>query len=145
MLDRKKKAQYLTRKFVNHLMVDGKKEKAEKIFLDSLNFIYKKEKKDGMTIFFTALEKSKPLVEVRSVRRGGATYQVPVPLKEKRSLSLGMKWLIETARKKGGSFSLNLCLALIEASKNQGDCVKKRDSVHSIALKNRSFTHFRWF
>jgi small subunit ribosomal protein S7 len=145
MLDRKKKAQYLTRKFVNHIMVDGKKEKAEKIFLESLNFIYKKEKKDGMTIFFQALEKSKPLVEVRSVRRGGATYQVPVPLKEKRSLSLGMKWLIETARKKGGSFSLNLCTALLEASKNQGDCVKKRSSLHTIALKNRSFTQFRWF
>lgn len=145
MLDRKKKAQYLTRKFVNHIMVDGKKEKAEKIFLESLNFIYKKEKKDGMTIFFQALEMSKPLVEVRSVRRGGATYQVPVPLKEKRSLSLGMKWLIETARKKGGSFSLNLYAALFEASKNQGDCVKKRSSLHALALKNRSFTQFRWF
>lgn len=145
MLDSKKKAQYLTRKFVNHLMIDGKKEKAEKIFLESLNFIYKKEKKEGMAIFFQALENSKPLIEVRSVRRGGATYQVPVPLKEKRSLSLGMKWLINIARKKEGSVSSNLSMALLEASKNQGDCVKKREALHMIALKNRSFTHFRWF
>ncbi|AGI48894.1 30S ribosomal protein S7 (mitochondrion) [Nannochloropsis oceanica] len=145
MLNSKNKAQYLTRKFVNHLMINGKKEKAEKIFLESLNYIYKKEKKEGMATFFRALENSKPLVEVRSVRRGGATYQVPVPLQEKRSLSLGMKWLIDAARKKGGSASLNLCLTLLEASKNQGDCVKKRESLHIVALKNRSFTHFRWF
>lgn len=141
----KKKAQYLTRKFVNYLMISGKKEKAEKIFLESLRHIYKKEQKDGLTVFFHALENSKPLVEIRSVRRGGANYQVPIPIKEKRSLSLGMKWLIQTARKRGGSISLNLCWVFLEASKNQGECVKKRETLHSIALKNQSFTQFRWF
>lgn len=145
MLDTSKKAQYITRKFVNHLMKSGKKEKAEKIFLGSLNFIYQKEKKEGITVFLKALDNSKPLVEVRSVRRGGATYQVPIPLKEKRSLSLGMKWLIDASRKKSGPVALNLSSTLIEASKNQGDCVKKKDALHIIALKNRSFTHFRWF
>ena len=145
MLDKLKKAQFVTRKFVNHLMHDGKKQKAEKIFLETLNLIYKKEKKEGIIVFFKALENSKPLVEVRSVRRGGATYQIPVPLQEKRSLSLGMKWLIEVARKKNGPLTLNLAGALIEASKNQGDCVKKREALHLVALKNRSFTHFRWF
>ena len=145
MLDKIKKAQFVTRKFVNHLMEDGKKEKAEKILLETLNLIYKKEKKEGIIIFFKALENSKPLVEVRSVRRGGATYQIPVPLKEKRSLSLGMKWLVEAARKKRGTLVINLSATLTEASKNQGECVKKREALHMVALKNRSFTHFRWF
>ena len=145
MLDKLKKAQFVTRKFVNHLMHDGKKEKAEKIFLETLNLIYKKENKEGLIVFFKALENSKPLVEVRSARRGGATYQIPVPLHEKRSLSLGMKWLIEAARKKKGPLTPNLAAILMEASKNQGECVKKREALHLIALKNRSFTHFRWF
>ena len=145
MLDTSKKAQYITRKFVNHLMKSGKKEKAEKIFLESLEFIFRKEKKEGITVFLKALENSKPLVEVRSVRRGGATYQVPIPLKEKRSLSLGMKWLIDASRKKSGPVALSLSSTLIEASKNQGDCVKKKEALHVVALKNRSFTHFRWF
>lgn len=145
MLATNRKAQYITRKFVNHLMKSGKKEKAEIIFLESLNFIYKKEKKEGMTVFLKALENSKPLVEVRSVRRGGATYQVPIPLKEKRSLSLGMKWLIEASRKKSGPLVYSLSSTFIEASRNQGECVKKKDALHMVALKNRSFTHFRWF
>lgn len=140
-----KKTNYLIRKFINHLMVDGKKEKAEKIFLDSLNFIKLREKKEPLILFFYALYNSKPMIEIRSVRRGGASYQIPVPLKEKRSISLGIKVLLETAKKKGGSLSLNLAQTIIEASKNVGESVKKRESIHSTALKNRSFTHFRWF
>lgn len=145
MLDNIKQVQFVIRKFVNHLMHDGKKEKAEKIFLETLILIYKKEKIEGIIVFLKALENSKPLVEVRSVRRGGATYQIPVPLKEKRSLSLGIKWLLEAARKKKGAFPGNLAVALIEASRNQGECIKKREALHLVALKNRSFTHFRWF
>lgn len=140
-----KKVQYLTRKFINHLMYDGKKEKAEKIFLNSLNIIRLKEQKDGIFVLFRALDNSRPLIELRSVRRGGATYQVPVPLKENRSISLGIKWILEAARKKKGSFSETLSQALIESSKNIGESVKKREAVHGVALKNRSFTHFRWF
>lgn len=140
-----KKVQYLTRKFINHLMYDGKKEKAEKIFLNSLNIIRLKEQKDGIFVLFRALDNSRPLIELRSVRRGGATYQVPVPLKENRSISLGIKWILEAARKKKGSFSETLSQTLIESSKNVGESVKKREAVHGVALKNRSFTHFRWF
>lgn len=95
------KIQYLIRKFINHLMYDGKKEKAEKIFLNTLKILKLKENKDGILIFLKALEKCKPLVDIRFVRRGGASYQIPVPLKEKRSISLGIKWLLDSARKKG--------------------------------------------
>lgn len=140
-----KKVQFLTRKFINHLMLDGKKEKAEKIFLTSLNIIRLKEQKDGIFVLFRALENSRPLIELRSVRRGGATYQVPVPLKENRSISLGIKWILEVARKKKGPFSETLSQVLIESSKNIGESVKKREATHNVALKNRSFTHFRWF
>ena len=147
MIDWKKKKciHYLIRKFINHLMLSGKKEKAEKIFLTSLHSIQQREKQNPLGIFLKALENSKPAVEVRSVRRGGATYQIPVPLREKRGISLGIKWLIQASRKKKASLAQNLSIALVEASKNSGESVKKKESIHSIALKNRSFTHFRWF
>lgn len=144
-MENKKKINYLIRKVINHLMISGKKEKAEKIFLDSLNFIKLKEKKQPILVLFYALYNCKPIIEIRSVRRGGASYQIPVPLKEKRSISLGIKTLLETAKKKGGSLSYNLAQTIIDASKNSGDSVKKRESIHTTALKNRSFTHFRWF
>lgn len=140
-----KSIQYLTRKFINHLMISGKKEKAEKIFKESLDLIRFKEGKDGLLVFLLALENTKPFVELRSVRRGGATYQVPVPLYEKRSLSLSIKWIIDSARKRKGNSAWNLSQSFIESSKNLGESVKKRENIHGIALKNRSFTHFRWF
>jgi len=144
-LKKRKSLNYLIRKFINHLMISGKKEKAEKIFLNSLYFLQQREKQNPLEIFLKALENSKPVVEVRSVRRGGATYQIPVPLRENRGISLGIKWLIQASRKKKLSQVDNLSTVLIEASKNSGESVKKKESIHSIALKNRSFTHFRWF
>ena len=132
---------YLIRKFVNHIMFDGKKIKAEILFTNALS----KLKGDPISVFLRALNNSKPFVDIRSVRRGGATYQIPVPLKHKRSLSLSMKWIINNARKKKGSFEKSLSYILLEASKNQGESVKKKESIHLIALKNRSLTHFRWF
>lgn len=145
IIKNKESIHYLIRKFINHLMISGKKAKAENMFEKSLLFIKEKEKKNPIYVFFCALEHSKPCVEVRSVRRGGATYQIPVPLKEKRGISLAMKWILQAARKKKGSFERNLSNVLLEASKNQGDSVKKKESIHLIALKNRSLTHFRWF
>lgn len=145
MVLEKKRVMYLMRKFVNHIMVDGKKTKAENVFEKSLFFVKLKEHKNPISIFLKALKFSKPLVEVRSVRRGGATYQIPVPLREKRAISLSMKWILQAARKKKGIFPLNLANILVEASKNQGESVKKKESIHLIALKNRSLTHFRWF
>lgn len=141
----KKKVVYLVRKFVNHIMIDGKKTKAEYAFGKSLFFVKLKERQNPVVIFLKALNFSKPSVEVRSVRRGGATYQIPVPLREKRSISLSMKWILQAARKKEGFFPLNLANVLVEASKNQGESVKKKESIHLTALKNRSLTHFRWF
>lgn len=139
-------SRYLLRKFINHLMVDGKKEKAEKILFSCFFEISEKEKKNPFFIFLQAIKNSKPFLEVRSVRRGGATYQIPIPCLEKRGTSLSMKWILESARKKkGNSFSKNLSSVLLESSKNLGESVKKRELLHSVALKNRSFTHFRWF
>ena len=95
--------------------------------------------------FYWLFKNSLPYVEVRSIRRGGATYQIPVPLYEHRALSLAMKWILQCARKKGKSMSANLSQSVLEASKNQGDSVKKREALHALALKNRSLSHFRWF
>lgn len=137
---------YIIRKFINHLIVEGKKEKAEKLLYSCFLDLCEKEKHDPFFVFLQAIKNSTPHVEVRSVRRGGATYQIPVPCYEKRGISLGMKWILESARKKkGNSFSKNLSSVLIESSKSLGESVKKRDLIHSTALKNRSFTHFRWF
>lgn len=141
----RKKIHFLVGKFVNHLMISGKKEAAERLFMEALIHIHKRENKRGLFVFLKALENTKPTIDLRSVRRGGASYQIPVPLKEKRSLSMSIKWLIEVARKKGDNLALNLCNCLIEASRNQGDAVKKREALHLVALKNRSLTHFRWF
>lgn len=135
---------FLINKFTNHLMVNGSKIKAENLFVRSF-FLLKNKGESPIRIFLQALENSKPSVELRSVRRGGASYQIPVPLSEKRRISLSMKWVIEVARRRKNFFSGSLAEALIEASKSRGDSVKKKNNVHTIALKNRSLTHFRWF
>lgn len=141
-----KNFQYLVRKFINHLMLDGKKLAAEKIFKKVLLDLQKNERQLSLKIFLQAIENVKPLVEIRSVRRGGATYQIPIPLEEKRSISLGIKWLIDSARKRRNSNMVaNLSLVISEAAKNLGESVKKKESIHQIALKNRSLTHYRWF
>jgi len=145
VIQKKNYVQYVFKKFINHLMICGKKTKAESLLQKSLFYIKQKENRNPISVFLFAIEYSKPCVEVRSVRRGGATYQIPVPLKERRGISLAMKWILQAARKKKGSLEKNLSSILIEASKNQGDSVKKKESVHLIALKNRSLTHFRWF
>lgn len=139
------KIHFVVGKFVNHLMISGKKEAAERLFSEALLNIYKKENKSGLLVFLKALDNTKPTIDLRSVRRGGASYQIPVPLKESRSLSFSIKWLIEAARKKNDNLSVNLSNCFLEASKNQGYVVKKREAFHLIALKNRSLTHFRRF
>lgn len=145
MVLEKKKVLYLMKKFVNHIMVDGKKAKAEYIFTRSLFLVKLKEGQNPIVIFLKALNFSKPSVEIRSVRRGGATYQIPVPLRGKRAISLSIKWVLQAARRRKGVLSLNLANALVEASKSQGDSVKKKESINVTALKNRSLTHYRWF
>lgn len=144
-MKKKENVYFLIRKFINHLMVDGKKAKAESLFEKSLLFLKERDKKNPIFVFFCALEHSTPYVEVRSVRRGGATYQIPVPLNEKRGISLAMKWILQAARKKKGPFEETLPSVLLEASKGQGESVRKKESLHLVALKNRSLTHYRWF
>lgn len=134
-----KTMKFLIQKSIKFLIVSGKKEKAEKIFLKSLHIIKILEKKEGIFFLLKALKNLKPTLELRSVRRGGATYQVPIPLRERRSISLALKWLIDSARKKKSNLSLNLAQVIIEASKNLGENIKKRRSLDSAGLNNRGF------
>ena len=132
-------------KFVNNLMKDGKKSVAEKIFYDSLNLISKKENTDSpLDIFKKALKNAAPVVEVKSKRIGGATYQVPIDIPENRRMALAMRWIITFARsRKGNSMVDRLCSELVSASKNEGSTIKKKEDTHKMAEANKAFSHFR--
>ena len=132
-------------KFVNNLMKDGKKSVAEKIFYDSLNLISKKESTDSpLDIFKKALKNAAPVVEVKSKRIGGATYQVPIDIPENRRMALAMRWIISFARsRKGNSMVDRLCAELVSASKNEGSTIKKKEDTHKMAEANKAFSHFR--
>lgn len=133
-------------KIVNHLMRDGKKAKAEKILLTSLIKLKRIEKKDPIKTIQLALENVKPLVEVRSIRIGGSSYQIPVPLTKNRQYSLGIRWIIESARNRNAyKMSDNLFDELLDASKNQGASVKRRLTLHKLADANRAYAHYRWY
>lgn len=133
-------------KFVNHLMRDGKKSKAEKILLGSLIKLKKLGKDDPIEVIHLALENVKPLVEVRSVRIGGSSYQIPVPLAKNRQYSLGIRWIIESARNRNGyKMSDKLFDEFLEASKNQGASVRRRLTLHKLADANRAYAHYRWY
>jgi len=132
-------------KFVNNLMKDGKKSVAEKIFYDSLNLISKKESTDSpLDVFKKALKNAAPVVEVKSKRIGGATYQVPIDIPENRRMALAMRWIISFARsRKGNSMVDRLCAELVSASKNEGSTIKKKEDTHKMAEANKAFSHFR--
>jgi len=132
-------------KFVNNLMKDGKKSVAERIFYNSLDVISKKEKIDNpLEIFNKALKNASPVVEVKSKRIGGATYQVPIDIPENRRLALAMRWIISFARsRKGNSMVDRLSAELIAASKNEGSTIKKKEDTHKMAEANKAFSHFR--
>ena len=132
-------------KFVNNLMRDGKKSVAERIFYDSLNVIGKKEKIESpLDVFKKALRNACPVVEVKSKRIGGATYQVPIDIPENRRLALAMRWIISFARsRKGNSMVDRLSAELISASKNEGSTIKKKEDTHKMAEANKAFSHFR--
>lgn len=136
----------LLAKFINILMVDGKKSVAEKIVYRALDII--KEKKntdDALQIFQDGLEKIKPLVEVKSRRVGGSTYQVPIEVRPSRQIALAMRWLVEGSRKRGEkSMDARLAGELMDAIENRGSCVKKREDVHRMAEANKAFAHYRW-
>lgn len=143
-------------KFINNLMYDGKKSTAEKIVYDALSVASGRVKDEDMEggsggankaiiIFSTALENVGPMVEVRSRRVGGATYQVPVEVSPTRRRALAIRWLIGAARKRGDKgMALRLAGEFVDAYHKRGEAVKKRETVHSMAKANQAFAHFRW-
>ena len=131
-------------KFVNNLMLDGKKSIAEKLFYKSLDIIKQREKKDGLDIFKKALDNVSPLVEVKSKRIGGATYQVPTEVRDGRRAALAMRWLIQYSRsRKGQTMADRLAAEFIAASKGEGGSFKKKEDTHRMAEANKAFAHFR--
>ena len=132
-------------KFMNVVMESGKKAVAERIIYGALDQVEKKSGKDPLEIFLTALNNVKPMVEVKSRRVGGANYQVPVEVRPVRRMALAMRWLKESARKRGEkSMGLRLAAELIEASEGRGSAMKKREEVHRMAEANKAFSHFRF-
>jgi len=136
----------LVSKFINCIMWEGKKTVAQKIFYGAMDVIAEKIKdKDPLEVFNQAINNVKPLIEVRSKRVGGATYQVPKEVEKKRQLALAIRWITEAAReKKGRPMRLKLAEELIAAFKKEGAAVLKRENVHKMAEANKAFAHFAW-
>jgi len=132
-------------KFINNVMDAGKKSVAEKIFYNAIDQVESKAKvKDGLEIFRKALENVAPLLEVKSKRIGGATYQVPIEVSENRRLALAMRWIISYAKsRKGRTMADRLSAELIAAANNEGSSVKKKEDSHRMAEANKAFSHFR--
>lgn len=132
-------------KFMNHVMTSGKKSTAEKIVYGALDTVRERTRKDPMTVFESALENVAPMVEVKSRRVGGATYQVPVEVRPSRRAALAMRWLVEYARARGEkSMPQRLAGELMDAADNKGGAVKKREDVHRMAEANKAFAHYRF-
>ena len=132
-------------KLINSIMLDGKKTIAEKIVYDAIDKIKSKSKDEPLTVFNDAINNVRPTVEVRSRRVGGATYQVPVEVKTKRSQTLALRWLLSATRKrKSKKMSLSLFQELMDAYQKKGSAIKKREDTHKMAESNKAFAHFRW-
>ena len=133
-------------KLINSIMLDGKKTIAEKIVYDAIDKIKSKVKEDEpIKVFNQAIDNIKPTVEVRSRRVGGATYQVPVEVKTKRSQALAIRWLIDASRKrKDKKMSDKLFNEIFDAYQNKGSAIKKKEDTHKMAEANRAFAHYRW-
>ncbi len=135
----------LVTRFVNNMMVDGKKSLAFKVFYDSLNIVAEKTGEDPVEVWKKALTNVMPQVEVRSRRVGGATFQIPMQIRPDRKVSMAMKWLISYARKRNEkSMSVRLSSEIIAAAKEEGAAVKKRMDTHKMAEANKAFSHFRF-
>ena len=132
-------------KFIASMMYDGKKSLTERIFYGSLDLVGERAKEEALGVFKRALEQVKPLVEVRSRRVGGATYQVPVEVRPPRRISLAMRWLVQHARARPEkSMVERLAGEILDAANNRGNAVKKREDTHRMADANRAFSHYRW-
>ena len=142
--DHKFKDKILT-KFMNRVMLDGKKSVSENIVYSALDIVSDKTNKKPIEYFHSALENVKPALEVRSRRVGGATYQVPMEVRPIRAQALAMKWIVNSARKRSEkTMQERIASELIDAFNNKGNAVKKREDAHKMADANRAFSHFRW-
>jgi len=135
----------LVTKFINSLMYDGEKSVAEGIFYKSMELIKEKTGEDGIEVFKKAIENIKPLLEVKSRRVGGATYQVPVEVRADRRQALAIRWLISASRnRKEKGMTEKLTAEILDAYSSKGTAVKKREDTHKMAEANKAFAHFRW-
>jgi len=132
-------------RFINMVMRSGKKSVAERIVYGALDQVSSKSGKDAIEAFEKALENVQPLVEVKSRRVGGATYQVPVEVRADRGMALAMRWLSDAARNRSEkSMGMRLASEILDASENKGSAVKKREDTHRMAEANKAFAHYRW-
>ena len=135
----------LVTKLINQIMIDGKKGTAQTILYNAFDIIKEKTNEDPTVIFDKAMTNIKPALEVKSRRVGGANYQVPIEVKADRSQALGLRWLVQYARLRGGhSMAENLANEIIDASNGTGAAVKKREDTHRMAEANKAFAHYRW-
>ncbi len=135
----------LVSKFINNLMKEGKKSVAQRLFYESLKLLEQRSKQPALEVFEKAIENAKPLIEVKSRRVGGATYQVPVEVRPSRALSLSIKWIINYARARNEKgMALKLAGELLDAANQRGAAIKKREDTHKMAEANRAFAHYRW-
>ena len=135
----------LVTKLINQIMRDGKKGTAQKIFYSAMDIVKEKTNEEPTVVFEKAMTNIKPALEVKSRRVGGANYQVPIEVKADRSQALGLRWLVQYARLRGGhSMAENLANEIIDASNGTGAAVKKREDTHRMAEANKAFAHYRW-
>lgn len=135
----------LVSKFVNVMMLKGKKSISEKIFYNAMDIIEGKLKKEPLEVFQKAMENVAPVLEVRSRRVGGATYQVPVEVREKRRVSLAIRWIVSNSRRRSEpTMAERLAGEFMDAFRGEGSSVKKREDTHRMAEANKAFAHFRW-
>ncbi len=132
-------------KFMNSVMYEGKKAVAESIVYGAFDIISKKTGQDALQVFKSAIDNAKPHLEVRSRRVGGATYQVPMEVRDNRKLALSIKWLVTSTRKRGEkTMDQRLAAELLDAANNRGGAIKKREDTHKMAEANKAFAHYRW-
>ncbi|MFQ5450580.1 MAG: 30S ribosomal protein S7 [Nitrospinaceae bacterium] len=135
----------LVGRFINNILRKGKKSLAERIFYSALDTVGKRAKEDPLKVFRKAVDNASPLLEVRSRRVGGATYQVPVEVKENRRVALGIRWLVQNAKGRAGkTMAEKLTGEILDAYNNIGGAIKKKEEVHRMAEANKAFAHYRW-
>lgn len=134
----------LVTKFVNVLMVQGKKSIAERVFYKAMDIIEEKMKEDPLKVFKRAVENVKPVLEVRPRRVGGATYQIPVEVRPDRRMALSLRWLIQNARSRDKKIVNGLAAELMDAANNTGGAIRIRENTHRMADANKAFAHYRW-